>query len=149
MTDGVNLLERILGTVLFRKYCEVILTDRGSEFTDAEGMEKDADTTMRTRVFYCDPMRAGQKGSLENNHEELRYILPKGVKDLRAIGFTGQDKLNLILSNINSAPVQSCGGKTPFELLQFMFPDLYEKMIHYGLTPIEKDEVILKPYLLK
>lgn len=82
---------------------------------------------MRTRVFYCDPMRAGQKGSLENNHEELRYILPKGVKDLRAIGFTGQDKLNLILSNINSAPVQSCGGKTPFELLQFMFPDLYEK----------------------
>ena len=73
-------------------------------WTDAEGMEKDADTTMRTRVFYCDPMRAGQKGSLENNHEELRYILPKGVKDLRAIGFTGQDKLNLILSNINSAP---------------------------------------------
>lgn len=149
MTDGVNLLERILGTALFRKYCEVILTDRGSEFTDAEGMEKDADATMRTRVFYCDPMRAGQKGSLENNHEELRYILPKGVKDLRAIGFTGQDKLNLILSNINSAPVQSCGGKTPFELLQFMFPDLYEKMIHYGLTPIEKDKVILKPYLLK
>ena len=44
---------------------------------------------------------------------------------------------------------QSCGGKTPFELLQFMFPDLYEKMIHYGLTPIEKDKVILKPYLLK
>lgn len=59
------------------------------------------------------------------------------------------EKLNLILSNINSAPVQSCGGKTPFELLQFMFPDLYEKMIHYGLTPIEKDKVILKPYLLK
>ena len=53
------------------------------------------------------------------------------------------------MSNINSAPVQSCGGKTPFELLQFMFPDLYEKMIHYGLTPIEKDKVILKPYLLK
>ena len=24
-----------------------------------------------------------------------------------------------------------------------------EKMIHYGLTPIEKDKVILKPYLLK
>ena len=112
-------------------------------------MEKDADTTMRTRVFYCDPMRAGQTGSLENNHEELRHILPTGVKNLRAIGLTGQDKINLILGHINAAPVKRCGGKTPFELLQFMFPDLCEKMIHYGLKPIEKDKVILKHYLLK
>lgn len=94
-------------------------------------------------------MRACQKGSLENNHEELRYILPKEVKDLRAIGFTGQDKLNVILDNTNSSPIESRGGKTPFELLQFIFPDLFEKLMKYGLRPIEKDKVVLKPYLLK
>ncbi len=38
-------------------------------------MEKRDDGTRRTRVFYCDPMQSGQKGSLENMHRELRYIL--------------------------------------------------------------------------
>lgn len=149
MTAGINKLEEILGRTLFLKYCEVILTDRGSEFYDADGIETDADGSRRTRLFYCDPMRACQKGSLENNHEELRYILPKEVKDLRAIGFTGQDKLNIILDNTNSSPIESRGGKTPFELLQFIFPDLFEKLMKYGLRPIEKDKVVLKPYLLK
>jgi hypothetical protein len=56
-------------------------------------------------------MQACQKDSLENNHEELRYILPKEVKDLRAIGFTRQYKLNVILDNTNSSPIESRGGK--------------------------------------
>lgn len=148
MTDGINQLETILGRDIFRKYCQVILTDRGSEFSDAKGMEIDSDGTMRTRVFYCDPMRANQKGSLENNHEELRYVLPKGA-DLRAIGLTSQDKLNLVLSNVNSFPIESLNGRTPFELLQFVSPDLYEKLTDFGLHQVEKDRVILKPYLLK
>lgn len=82
MKDGVDFLESVLGTGLFRKYVHVLLTDRGSEFTAADAMEAGADGTKRTRVFYCDPMQSGQKGSLENKHIELRYILPKGT-DLR------------------------------------------------------------------
>lgn len=147
MTDGINVLESILGTEVFRKYCAVILTDRGSEFTDAEGMEKDSEGMIRSRVFYCDPMRSNQKGSLENNHELLRYILPHEV-DLRAIGLTGQEKLNLALSHVNSFPLENIGGRTSFELLQFLYPDLYEKIIGYGLRQIRKDKVILQPYLL-
>lgn len=38
MTQGVNLLYQILGTEVFQKYCSVILTDRGSEFSDADGI---------------------------------------------------------------------------------------------------------------
>lgn len=34
MTQGVNLLYQILGTEVFQKYCSVMLTDRGSEFSD-------------------------------------------------------------------------------------------------------------------
>ena len=63
MKEGVDLLERILGREVFRKYVNVLLTDRGSEFTFADAMETDTDNTVRTRMFYCDPQQAGQKGS--------------------------------------------------------------------------------------
>lgn len=148
MKKGVDLLESILGTELFRKYVHVLLTDRGAEFTAADAMETSPDGTRRTRVFYCDPMQSGQKGSLENKHIELRYILPKGT-DLRALGLTGQNDLNLVISHIDSAPVEKLGGKSPLDLAEFMYHDLYEKLEAYGIHKIEKDKVILKPYLLK
>ena len=146
--EGVDLLESALGTELFRKYVHVLLTDRGSEFTATDGMETASDGTRRTRVFYCDSMQSGQKGSLENKHIELRYILPKGV-DLRALEVVGQSDLNLTLSHVNSAPVEMLGGKSPLELTDFMYHDLYEKLEAFGLHKIEKDKVIIKPYLPK
>lgn len=148
MTNGVNLLESLLGTAIFRKYVHILLTDRGAEFSSADAMETSSDGSLRTRVFYCDPMRAGQKGSLENKHIELRYILPKGT-DLTALGLTDQDSLNLALSHVNSSPVEKLGGKSPLELTDFMYHDLYEKLYAFGIQPINKDEIILKPYLLK
>ena len=60
-------------------------------------------------MFYCDPMQSGQKGTLENKHIELRYILPKGT-DLKALGLHGQDDLNLVLSHVDSAPVGTAGA---------------------------------------
>jgi len=148
MADGVSMLESILGPNVFRKYVHVLLTDRGSEFSYADEMENSQDGTRRTRVFYCDPMRAGQKGSLENKHIELRYILPKGT-DLHSLGLTGQDKLNIALSHVNSSPLEKLGGKSPLELTAFMFPDLYEKLVSFGIHPVDKNKIILKPYLLK
>ncbi len=148
MKEGVDLLETVLGTVLFRKFVHVLLTDRGSEFTAADAMETSSDRTRRTRVFYCDPMQSGQKGTLENKHIELRYILPKST-DLRALGLTDQTALNLALSHINSAPVEMLGGKSPLDLTDFMYHELYEKLNTFGIRKIEKDKVILKPYLLK
>ena len=85
----MDLLESILGPSLFRKYVHVLLTDRGPEFSLADAMEHGADRSLRTRVFYCDPMQSGQKGTLENKHIELRYILPKGT-DLKALGLHGR-----------------------------------------------------------
>ena len=66
MKVGVDQLETLLGPNVFRKYVHVLLTDRGSEFTAADDMETDADGLRRTRVFYCDPMQSGQKGSFPN-----------------------------------------------------------------------------------
>lgn len=148
MKEGVDLLESLLGTEVFRKYVHVLLTDRGPEFSAADAMEKGSDGTRRTRVFYCDPMQSGQKGSLENKHIELRYILPKGA-DLRGIGLTSQEPLNLALCHINSAPLERLGGKSPLDLADFIYHDLYEKLVSFGVHKIEKDKVILRPYLLK
>lgn len=148
MADGVNFLEKILGRELFEKYVHILLTDRGAEFTAAQAMETASDGSRRTRVFYCDPMQSGQKGSLENNHILLRYILPKGT-DLHALGLTGQPELNLAVSHVNSAPVEKYGGRSPLELAGFMYHDLYEKLEAFGIRQINKNSIILKPYLLK
>lgn len=148
MKNGIDLLESILSPEVFRKYVHVLLTDRGPEFSAADSMETSADGTRRTRVFFCDPMRAGQKGSLENKHVELRYILPKGT-DLHALGLDCQDALNLVLSHVDSSPVEKLGGKSPLELAAFMYHDLYEKLAAFGIRQIDRDKIILKPYLLK
>ncbi len=148
MLSGVCLLEGILGSRLFHKYAHVLLTDRGSEFSAAQDMETAADGSRRTRVFFCDPMQSGQKGTLENKHVELRYILPKQT-NLWDLGLVDQDALNLVLSHVNSAPVESLGGKSPLELTAFLYPDLYEKLLAFGIQKIESDSVILKPRLLK
>lgn len=148
MVDGLDWLDALLGPSLFNTLAEVLLTDRGSEFTAADGFEVRKDGTRRTRLFYCDPMQSGQKGSLEVNHEQLRYILPKGT-DLRGLGLTGQEALNLALSHINSAPVQSLHGKSPIEYTAFLQPELWARLEAAGLQDIPTDEIVLKPYLLK
>ena len=148
MCAGVDMLEEILGQNVFRKYVEVLLTDRGSEFSAADTLETDKDGSRRTRVFYCDPMRAGQKGSLENKHIELRYILPKEC-DLRALGLTDQNALNLAVSHVNSKAEESLEGRSALELTRFLYKDLFKKLTAFGIKLIDKDEVTLKPYLLK
>lgn len=148
MVAGVDLLDKFLGDEIFDRYMNVLLTDRGGEFVAADRFENRGNSTRRTRIFYCDPMQSGQKGSLENNHIQLRYILPKEC-DLKALGLVNQAALNLVLSHLNSVPSELLGGRTPFECLEFFAHDVYEKMLAFGIRPIPKDQICLKPYLLK
>lgn len=148
MVEGVDLLEKILGEDLFSEEVAIIKTDRGSEFCDAEGFEKEENESRRTRIFYCDPMASGQKGSLENNHKEIRYICPK-ENDLNDLGLNSQEKANLIVSHINSQSKEHLKGKSPLEVMEFMNPALYQKFKDFGIERINKDNIVLKPYLLK
>lgn len=148
MVEGVDLLEKILGEDLFSEEVAIIKTDRGSEFCDAEGFEKEENESRRTRIFYCDPMASGQKGSLENNHKEIRYICPK-ENDLKDLGLNSQEKTNLIVSHINSQSKEHLKGKSPLEVMEFMNPALYQKFKDFGIERINKDNIVLKPYLLK
>ena len=74
MLEGIVRIRDQLSEEEFKKYFQVILTDRGSEFTKADEIEK-----LGCRLFYCDPMQSGQKGKIEENHTILRYICPKTV----------------------------------------------------------------------
>lgn len=148
MVEGVDLLEKILGEDLFSEEVAIIKTDRGSDFCDAEGFEKEENESRRTRIFYCDPMASGQKGSLENNHKEIRYICPK-ENDLKDLGLNSQEKANLIVSHINSQSKEHLKGKSPLEVMEFMNPALYQKFKDFGIERINKDNIVLKPYLLK
>jgi IS30 family transposase len=148
MYEGILYLEGILGYDIFNREVNVILTDRGSEFTMAEQTENRSDGSMRTRVFYCDAMCSNQKGSLENQHELIRYVCPHNT-DLRALGLTNQTAANKLASHINSYRVESLRGKSPFQYASFLAPDFVQKLLDAGLQEIPHDDVHLKPYLLK
>jgi len=148
MYNGILLLETILGPDIFRKEAEILLTDRGSEFTMSEDIEKRDDGSRRTRIFYCDPMASGQKGSLEVNHEDIRLVFPKGT-DLIAMGFVDQKSANTLSSHLNSYPKEKLEGKTPFQFLEFLNPAMAQRLRDFGISEIAPDKVLLKPYLLK
>ena len=142
MNSGIDFIIKSLGKKQFRSMVDVILTDRGSEFYGLEIFEK-----VGIKIFYCDPMCAHQKGELENNHILLRKVLPK-EKDLFKLGLRSQEDLDLIVNNINSYPRKDLFNKSPIDLLMFFYGDYQSIMEKLSLVSIDKDKVVLKPYLI-
>jgi len=136
-------LENRLGSLTFRIIFETILTDRGGEFGDPEALETGKDGLQRTSVYYCDPMRSGQKGGVENAHTKLREILPKGT----SFEYLTQWDLNLIVNHINSVPRLSLNGTTPYQSAKEAFG--LEILLPLHLKQIPPDEVNLTPDLIR
>ena len=141
MTAGLNFIKERIGNTLFKKFFQVILTDRGSEFTQASEIEE-----LGCKIFYCDPLQSSQKAHVENKHGPLRFILPNQV-NLRTIGLNTQDDLDLVFSHLNSYPVESLYGKTPYEFFAFMFGPELLKALHIQKIPPEK--VCMNPKIFK
>ena len=75
VTEVFNFLKSLLGTSEFKRLFEVILTDNGTEFSDPDSIEFDFNSGEKVcSLFYCDPSCSWQKGSIEKNHEYIRYI---------------------------------------------------------------------------
>ena len=97
--DYFDMLELTFGLEVFGKMFPVILTDNGAEFSNPHAIETSPVTKeLRTRVFFCEPNAAWQKGSIENNHTNLRRILPRGT----SFDALDQKDLDLVLSHLNS-----------------------------------------------
>lgn len=128
----------------FSKLFPVILTDRGSEFTDPTTIEINRETgEAQSKVFYCDPMNSNQKAKCERNHEFFRCILPKGSS------FSGlnREKTDLITNHINSYPRPRLGDKSPIAVFKAIYGD--EIAAKLGLVEIPAKDVILHPVLIK
>lgn len=144
VVGALDFIESVVGAKGFKELFGVVLTDRGTEFCDFEGMERSAlGPQRRCRVYYCDPLRADQKGSCERNHGLIRRILPKG-SDLDAL--SAYD-IATVSSHVNSYPRASLGGKSPLEASKRKVP---KKLLdELGIVHLRADEVTLKPDLLK
>ena len=136
-------LEKRFGTYDFQTLFEYILTDRGSEFGDPESLETGFTGIQRTSIYYCDPMRSGQKGGLEQAHTMLRMILPKKTN----FEFLTQWDVNLIVSHINSTPRESLQGRTPYDVALETLGE--ETLKAFQLRRIAPDEVNLTPKLIR
>ncbi len=137
------LLQKLLGTTTYKKLFGIILTDRGTEFCDPLSIETHFNTHEKLGcLFYCNSYASYQKGAIEENHELIRKIIPKGIlfDDLT------QDRANLMASHINSYYRKSIDGY-PVDY----FIDVYGKKIMELLstTEVPKDKVTLKPTIIK
>lgn len=123
----------------------VLLTDRGSEFSDPLAIERSClePGKRRCRVFYCDPLAPGQKGACERNHSELRRILPKGRSDFDAL--TCAD-LAVAASHVNSYPRAALGGRCPVDAARALLPEGFVDLL--GVVKVPLEEVVLRPSLL-
>ena len=137
-------IKKAIGIELFKKIFEVILTDNGSEFFNPMSIEKDEETEeIVSHVFYCDPGASWQKGAIEKNHEYIRYVLPKGS----SFDELTQEKVNILMSNINSTSRDTLNGQTPYNaILLTLDEEIINKL---GVIKIHPDEVSLSPKLLK
>lgn len=144
---ALDMLERALGSPgAFAAAMGTLLLDRGEEFSDFEGMERSCleEGARRCRVYYCDPLSPGQKGSCERNHAELRRILPKGRSDFDLLS---EADLAVVASHVNSYPRRSLGGRRPIDAANAMLPDGFPALL--GVTALDLEEVVLKPSLMR
>ena len=136
-------LEKRFGTFDFLTLFEYILTDRGAEFGDPDSLETGVTGIQRTNIYYCDPMRSGQKGGIEQAHTMLRMILPKRT----TFELLTQWDVNLITSHINSTPRESLNGRTPYDVALEAFGE--DVLKAFQLRRIDPDKVILTPKLIR
>lgn len=142
--DYFDMLERSFGLEKFKLMFPVILTDNGSEFSNPAAIEQSPYTgEQRTKVFFCDPNASWQKGSIENNHTNLRRILSKGCSFDRLT----QDDIDIVLSHINSYIRQKYDNVPALTKFSAIFGEDSLKLLNLTLIPPE--DVILDPKLMK
>ena len=110
-------LERQLGARRFRNIFKTITCDNGSEFMDADGMERCLRSRKsRTKIFYAHPYCACERGSNENANGIIRRFIPKGS----AISKFSKQQIKSIQDWINDYPRRILGGLSASEAYEFV-----------------------------
>ena len=149
INDAIVTLHGAFGDTFFKIIFGVLLTDRGTEFSNPTEIESlcgiNADGSYKGKVFYCDAGNPTQKAGIERNNEETRRVIVKGV----SLDNLTQEDVNLVFSHLNSYPRQELGGLTPWEMFRFVYTeDAVEFAKGFGLREIPANEVIRTPALI-
>ena len=145
-------LKSVMPKSMFERWMRTVLTDNGVEFADEDGIgeilgETIVDGKMSISLYYCDPRQSQQKGSCEKNHTEIRQILEKGAFSFDEL--TRRD-MAVLMSHVNSNPRASLGGKSPIQMLRFVYGenDANALLEALGIEEKDRDELCLKPEIL-
>ena len=138
VNECINVVYDAMGYDKFNKYLGVLLTDRGPEFNDYQGIEFDKDGIRRCRLFYCDSGRSTQKPFVERINREIRRYVFKG----QSVENLSQEDCDLIASYINNMTLDGLGKRTPREFAKrFLGEDILEKL---NIKYIKPDDLIIK-----
>ncbi len=147
VTRVFDMLKALLGNYLFSSLFFIISTDNGSEFSNPStlenGLDDNGEVIKLCSVYYCDPCRSDQKGKCEKNHVHIRQVISKGTAfssmDLN------QEKVNLMMSHINSYKRKHLIAKSPYEVFTFLYgSQILDKL---GIKYVQANDVTLSPKL--
>ena len=141
--DVFNDLYAMFGRETYCRLFPVILTDRGSEFSNPVPIEQDENDELRSLVFYCNPSVPYQKGGIEVAHELVRRVLPKG----KSFDDLQQEDIDLMLSHINSYKRGKLNSRSAYQLFNFIYGD--DILPKLNIREIEANDIVLSPKLLK
>lgn len=143
VTEVFNQLYELLGHEAFTHLFQVILTDRGSEFTNPLSIEFNENGERRTHLFYCDPQRSDQKGGCEVTHEMIRRVLSQGT----SFDELNQEDISLMMSHINSYNRKKLNNQSAYQLFSFFNSEEILNKLNIKLIPTS--EINITPLLLK
>ena len=143
VTKKIDELKKILGYELFHKIFPIILTDNGKEFKRPDLIENNGNDVVKTKVYFCDPNRSDQKGTIEVTHEYIRKYIEKGID---FDNYSDED-IALMINHINNVKRKSLDNQTSYELLTRKIGE--ENIKKLGIYYIQPQDIILKPSLFK
>ena len=134
----IDFVYQAMGYDKFNKYLGVLLTDRGPEFNDYQGIEFDEYGVRRGKLFYCDSGQSTQKPFVERINREIRRYVFKG----QSVEKITQEDCDLIASNINNMTLDGLGNRTPYEFAKrFLGEEILGKL---NIKYIKPDDLVIK-----
>ena len=129
VTRELDVLERQIGAVSFRKLFKSVTGDNGSEFSDIAGIEGSAlSEKQRLSIFFAHPYSSFERGTNENHNGIIRRFIPKGAD----IGDYTKQAVRATQDWMNSYPRKILKGLTPLMALhaelgsEFRIPGILE-----------------------
>lgn len=102
-----NIIERLqkISNYLIKS----ITFDNGSEFARHQEIGKE----LKAKIYFCEPYKSYQKGSIENGNNELRKWFPRDC-DTKLVK---PKRIKKYIQALNNRPMKCLGYKTPLEVL--------------------------------